>query len=446
MEFTNMKMTSSNKRRLVLVISFLFIINQTAAQHVKVDQLTVFPDACQAYLSGNLLLKNRAGKIPLLLAPHLESVRVKPSPEYKLEYQYLTMDTIQQSTQAMDWRDMVEANRRKTVTVIYETGSELDEISGRVVIPGMGQDFFIIRANTGGDFVITYEQIRQLFIEPGASYRFSKATATPMLELKINEALPVIPIELNYTGEGVIWKPLYEIWMSESGTGKMKVMAKVENRGGKLEGVLLKLAKSPLNKKDFEAPDGSHLVNIGRTSLPANSSLNVLVEEKQVEYSQVYKLDISNDGQTSLFRVLEFGENSFSAGAGRLSILDQEGNAYRSFLISSEEAARGAFPLEADDGVTWQYDELQETPGKEKVKVGGATFYNQWVDGKITIVNKKGLPVTVRLSKSVKAEEVEYAGQQQEAGNTIQILWEGELKPKESRSISFRYRILVEGK
>jgi hypothetical protein len=425
-----------------------------AQERLTPQKVTIYHDASQVTQKGILRFGEKKARFSPGYQMIPSTVQATESGEYKLLYLKYVEDTISVTSNVSDWMDVLDANKGRTVTVVYEIANEFDEVSGEVEMVDRTGGLIVLHKSGSGDFFLPKDQVRQVIVEGAGKSTLEKQVTRTLIEVGVDKEMPFAPIELTGVMRGVRWTPVCRVKLDGERLAEYKLTALIENDSSLLQEVEVELAAAEITGR---AATGSQAdrYKLGKLTLRPGEKLYLDLNVTKHEYTQQFECNLPFKGlgptqrsePIAMSNVLRLNSPLQPAiNCNTLSILNNSGHQVGSVEVEPS-AVGGTQELRLGDDprvrVTWQET---QTGTPKRVKVGSAQFDQVRISGKIVVVNMKPDLVSIRVSREITGEqkggEAATVTEGTQAGQKV-LTWPGNLKSGASRTIEYQYDAMI---
>lgn len=440
-----------------LASGFLFLLTGLslfAQVSLTPQKVTIYHDASQLTQKGILRFSEKKARF----SPGFEmipgTVQASESGEYKIQYLKFVEDTIMVTSNVSDWMDVLEANKGRTVTVVYEIANEFDDVEGEVGMVDRNGGMILLHRSGSGDFFLPKDQIRQVIVEGQGKSTVDKKETQTLIEVGSDKEMPFAPIELTGVLKGLRWTPICRVKLDGERNAEYKLTALIENDSSLFRDVEVELAAAEITGNNAAGQQADRY-KLGKLTFLPGEKLYLDLAVSKHEYNQQYEVNIPWTGVgpnqrsaplpvANVLRLMSPMQPAMNCSS--LSILNSSGHQVGVVEVT-ESAAGGTQELRLGEDprirVTWQ--ETQSGSPK-RVKVGNLNFDQVRITGKIVAVNMKADLVSLRISREItgdpKGGETATITEGSISGNKI-LTWPSNLKSGGSRTIEYQYDALI---
>ena len=422
---------------------------------LRPEKVVIFNDAAWVSLKGILRFHDNIATV----SPGFDfvpgSVQIIHSPDLDLQYIKFKRDTILKPQPVRSWRDVLLANRRRKVNIVYEIGNEFDELSGEVRIIDPQSGLFILRTGPGTEFFIPYSQVRQVMVDSVAISRVHRKVEGDVIELKLEQEVPFAPFQVTGLLKGVSWKPGCFIRMEDEKTAIYELKADLVNNSQSINGVEIQLSGQSILGNPSAVDQESGRISLGQLELANGDRMQLNLAKTKYDYEAQYITEIpwvglkSDEMPGPLPVKFALGFNNpvqISGGCSIVSIHDISGNHLAEVKLDAvSNEGVSSIPLSNEGSIDIRYQESVPKKGTKEEKAG-VSFLRSEVEGKLIITNQKSENVVIRVTREIEGEVKEKGGGSIERvkGSPRQnINWRFPMKAGQKREVIYQYDALI---
>ena len=443
-------------RKLLFVVMLLGLgLAAFAQNNLTPSKLLIYKDAAQITRKGLLPFKDLKTRFALDPKPATEILSFSPSPDYNILYYKYIRDSVEQVDFVRDWRDVLQANNNKEVTLVYEIAEDYDEVSGEIRLLDEKNDLVMLRTSSDADFFIPIDQIRQVMVDTLAAQFIQKKHSAELVEVYVDKMINYIPIEVSYLTYGFSWRPVYRCRLGDDGIGKMKILAILENEGAPLVDTEVELSRLKINEKsrDISLKKGG-VFRVGKLNLKVGEKAFLNLDEQHFKFTEILECNVppssfkAEKQEYPVRHSLQFDPPLQSvAGSGAINIENKDGLIlYVSELTDTGEVLSGLKMQDQSDVIVRNIEIPNEKEAK-KEKRDGKDYWRYPVAGSLTVVNDGETPVTIKLTKETfgtKPVHDKRSRLKKLEDDGYLLTWTYELKGKSKKEFKYNYETWVE--
>lgn len=448
MRSRNMIQTGGRALAILMLLGLLPKIG-SAQNSLNPYKITLYRDAAQITQKGILRFFKKQARVPFDLNPIEETISFTATGEFRITWYKFTYDTLETEVNASNWAEILEANQGRTLSILFEIGTEYDELTGTVTMINAEQGMILLRNRAGADYFIPMGQIRQVIVDSMGAYKLKRKTTRRMVEIGINNDVPFVPIELNCLHEGLSWEPQCRIRILDQQQAVIRMSAVIKNSIQDFDDILLELSTDFLNLKGQAR---SEMINAGKINLKKNEDIVFNVKDTPLEFQSEFNSAIPWEGtpknaeprsypveNTLRFKIPVTSQN---LACGLLAVNDQE-NRHIANLDLSDLGEKGRVKLElgTEEGVDVSLTEVEKKRFAKPVKLDNKLFIKVAYDAKVMVRSELKDPVKIRVKRTLSGDLIE-AGTGKTANgqnNTKTITWTVSVNPGEPKELDYRY-------
>lgn len=405
----------------------------SAQSSLKIDSITIYKDAARVSLRGILRFQQQRASVELPLEPMEGNFEIPNAEGLEVaHYRYGPQPRKQKST-PHGWAEILRANAHREVTIIYQIGTDFDELAGEVARID-DQDGMLVLRRSGSDFFIPFDQIRQVAVDGRANMEIERTVMVTLLEITNKLSDPFAPATLRFTTKELYWRPLTRLQMGSSGI-LVTEEAWIHNGGEALEEVPVSLALRP------DVPP----VSLGKISMEAGSDLSFRIQQGIVEHSRSLEADLpASRGlftSASSFEVAEVVRFDMPAKPvlGDSAKVYGPGGALVGTYALRREGSEMAFTLPSRIVDASILEDVTKR-GKKPVQVNGQSMVEAEGNGRIILRNNSGQGLNLVITRSFigTAEEVGTAAVS-ESGGVTTLRWKLNLQAGATKELTWEF-------
>ena len=123
-------------------------------------KITLFEDAAQIASKGIVNFKDQKADIPMSLSLVPETIDlVAGTSETKLVYFKLREDSIPSKLSVGNWGEVLQANMGKRITIVYDAGMEVDEVTGEAKVVNTESGMLLLKGGDESQYFIPFAEI-----------------------------------------------------------------------------------------------------------------------------------------------------------------------------------------------------------------------------------------------------------------------------------------------
>lgn len=419
-------------------------------------KLTVFKDAAQLTLGGVVRFEDKVARMDPEYPFLTETIEVVESSEFGILYVKFLEDTVMRTVPAADWRDVLEANEGLDLTVMYQVGNDVDELTGKVIFMDPETELFTLRTRNGMEYFMPLQQVRQVILDTLARTRLQKPEYRMLMEIGIDNELPFAPVEVTGLMPWFTWEPTCKLVQATENLCLYQFSAVVINNAADVEGALVELSGASVLEESGNGGSGDERYLVGKVDLMKGDRLLVKVLETQHEYTSISQCSIPwvgpEDGNSRVKPVSSFLRftnpvnpslacetmsilNSDRKLISKIPIPETEGKGIKEIQLNSEDKVR----------VVHTEKEIKRTP--KPTKIGDKSYYRAYYEGEITVISTKPEPITLRLTREVFGTVSDPGGAtltESEVNPALNTLfWSIPLKTSQSKKVVYKFEALI---
>lgn len=442
-------------KKLGALVSCFFISMPSFAQtDFNTQKITFYRDAAQITQKGVLRFENKVCRTSLGLDPILESVDFKGKGAEEISYFKFFEDSVSQKVPAGSWIDLLKANPGREVIIVYQIGTEYDELSGVVRSFNEESGLVQLRSGSGTDFFLPSDQIRQVLLPSGGNARLVKKVPISMVELGIGSDVPFVPVEMNCLHKGMSWEPVCKLHIVSGSEVAFRVSALIQNEIEDFEDIEIDLVGGfVLDGKRV----GGSAVSLGRYDLVKGERMVLKLKEEQAKYQRSWTCDIPWKGILTGKSPKRFPANYYldiNVPAGQdgsctdYIVLDESGRQLGNLDISiPDEQGRSSFFVGDDRQLNVSVLESVVKQSSKLTKTSQGNFYEASIECRISITNNRKEMTDLQLSREFQGSVGEELPEGMElntnaAGRKV-ANWDLRIRPNGKKEIVFTYDALI---
>ncbi len=437
---------------------FPLIFLSLGAQNVLLPgKLIVFRDGAQLTLKGNLRFDNQKA----FVSPGYEfapgSLELGKTRDYEVRYIKTVTDSTSHLRPANSWKEVMDANRGRIMTIGYLIGNEFDEVTGTVSMLDQQGKIFCLRTYNGKQFFIPIEQVRHVIVDSGGVYNIEHKEIIQGLEIGINKDIQFVPIELTGSISQISWAPNCKLQLLSDKAARYQVTTVVKNPGWDLPETEIELSPNSLFAADPSEPSSKETFKIGKLSLKKGEDLMLNLKESVHEYQSIYIADIpwsEPDGrhyaklEIPVDYFLRFSNPVQLSGACTSLTLADENNRVLSQLSVNNPNPAGTSDLKisSDYAVRIEFQETELKRQPKPIRINDKLFVKAEIQGKLVILNTKSEAVSVRINRQLQGNLLDNGGGTVEnvtATSIGNLNYIATLRAGQSREIVYKYDAMV---
>lgn len=419
-------------------------------------ELVIFKDGAQIRQRGIVRFIEKMSRIDPQYNLIPESIEITHSKEFEISYVKFMMDTVDQMKQVSNWRDVITANRKATISVVYEIGQEFDEVEGEIRMIDEVAGIFVLRTAKNSDVFIPFEQVRQVITDTAASYAVAEKILKPSLEVKMTEEMPFAPIEISGLMSGFTWEASCKFRLVDDKSSNYEMTALVSNDAGDFEDVEVKLSGNSILDDPDSQQQNAEVFSAGKVTFKKGERMILNLVSTAHEYQQVHDCNINWEGvgpsQRSdpipVIRSLKLtNAASPSVACQELAVYDEKNQLLSIGGIDVPGADLKTIPLGSEPRIKVYYQEIEKKRFPKPVKVGEKMYNKIEISGKITVVNQKPGVASLRLKRELFGEMTDIGKSRWEQSKTNPLVhelsWIANLKSAQSKTFEYEYQAMT---
>lgn len=427
----------------------IFFFAQQGGSVLTPYKITIFQDAVQVGQKGIVRFHQQKAEVPMELAVDPSNVDLIANGEFDVAWYRFRMDTTVEKGEVRSWTDVLKANISRRVTILYEIGSDYDEVRGDVRWVNEKDQLMLLRGDDGNEYFIPLHEVRQVIIETLSDYRINQKVARPLLEIKLANDAPFVPLEMFSLHEGINWEPVCRIRIVSSEKAVLEMNAMVENRLHDFEEIEVEISPGSITKEGQMSGD---VLELGKVALKKGDKILVNFRKVDLKYDASFQARVPWVGLTtntrrdypvkSLMRFTVPVSNSFSCD--RHAVID-ENNRNIANIGFSEAGSDGKVVLDlgAESGIKVNCVEVEKKRSGKAIKLADGSYTKVSVEGKLIVYNVTTKFARMDLIREVKGEVTGNAGGKVEPVADSQdlktISWEVNVDAGGKQEIRYKY-------
>lgn len=431
----------------------IFFFAQQGGSVIAPYKITIFQDAVQVGQKGIVRFHQQKADVPMELAVDPSTVDLVANGEFEVDWYRFRMDTVMEKGDVRNWTDVLKANISRRVTVVYEIGSDYDEVSGDIRWVNEENGLLLLRGEDNSEYFIPLDQVKQVIIDTFSDYQISQKKVRPLLEIKLANDAPFVPLEMFSIHEGIDWVPVCRIRIVSSDRAVLEMNAMVENRLHDFKEVDVEISPSSITEEGQMSGD---IMELGKISLQKGDKVLVNFRKVDLKYEATFQARAPWVGLTtntrrdypvkSLMRFTVPVSNSFSCD--RHAVLD-ENNRNIANIGFSEAGSDGKVVLDlgAESGIKVNCVETEKKRSSKPVKLADGSYTKVSVEGKMIVYNVTTKFAKMDLVRELKGEVTGNAGGkvQPVAGekDLKTVTWEVNVEAGEKQEIRYKYDTMI---
>ncbi len=444
--------------RIFLTVCFLTALFPflTAQNILTPGQLIIFKDGAQVRQKGIVRFIEKVARIDPQYDLIPESIEVNHSNEFEINYVRFLMDTVKETRQVSDWRDVIRANRKATITVVYEIGQEFDEVAGEVRMIDEVAGIFVLRNSKDNDIFIPFDQVRQVMTDTIASYQVTHTVLRPSLEVKMNQDIPFAPIEISGLMRGFTWDATCKLRLVDEKFAMYDMTALVSNEAGDFTDVEVQLSGNSILDEIDSQNQNAEMFRAGKATFRKGERMILKLASTKHEYQQQYNSSIPWNGVESARRNEPFpvlhslkltNPASPSVACTELAVYNETRQLISMGKLESPGAELSLIDLGMESRIKVYCEETEMKRFPKPVKIGEKNYNKMDISGKVTVVNQYPEIVSIRINRSLFGEMTDIGGARWEQSTTNPLehtlYWIANLKTAQSKVFEYQYQALI---
>ena len=394
----------------------IFFFAQQGGSVLAPYKITIFQDAVQVGQKGIVRFHQQKAEVPMELAVDPATVDLVANSEFDVDWYRFRMDSVMEKGDVRSWTDVLKANISRRVTIVYEIGSDYDEVRGDIRWVNEEDELMLLRGDDDSEYFIPLDQVKQVIIETFSDYQIKQKVARPMLEIKLTNDAPFVPLEMFSLHKGISWDPVCRIRIVSSDKAVLEMNAMVENQLHDFKEIDVEISPGSIMEEGQMSGDVQEL---GKVALKKGDKILVNFRKVDLKYEATYQAYAPWVGLTTNTRrdypvksLMSFTvpvSSSFSCD--RHTVLD-ENNRNIANIGFSEAGSDGKVVLDlgAESGIKVNCVETEKKRSSKPIKMADGSYTKVSVEGKLIVYNVTTKFAKMDLIREVKGDVTGNAG------------------------------------
>ena len=260
-------------------------------------KITLFEDAAQIASKGIVNFKDQKADIPMSLSLVPETIDlVAGTSETKLVYFKLREDSIPSKLSVGNWGEVLQANMGKRITIVYDAGMEVDEVTGEAKVVNTESGMLLLKGGDESQYFIPFAEIKQVIILGQANFQSPKKVPFMVMELGIDKDLPYVPMEMFSIHKGISWVPVGRIRIIGTEKVLLQQTAVIQNDLADLNDIEAELCASEILT---EGHLNGEVLPAGKLSIKKGERQSMSLKETELQYTAAYQCTIPWNAQVT---------------------------------------------------------------------------------------------------------------------------------------------------
>lgn len=405
-----MRNINRHKKTGIALIWGLFLCLGTgfSQNSLNTQKVVIFKDLAQITQKGILRFDKSVTDVEIKLNPIPESVEFRGTGEFKIAWYKFREDSVAVKQVASNWAEILQASIGRNLTIVYQIGSDFDEVEGTVGLVNIKDGFVILNSTRGTDFIIPIDQVRQVIVGNAGKLEIEKKVAKKMVRIGIQEDVPFVPLEMTCLHEGISWEPVCRIKLQNTSDALVLSSALIRNDAIDMNGVEVELSPSSALKPG----ETGEAISIGKISLTKGEFITVNLNQEEVSYNESREVSLPWEGvalrgpssRIEVDHLLSFDMPEIAGlECSSLSVLDAANRHVANLNLDDINNGKVRLVLEKDKDFQVSLTETIKKEGKT-VKTSAGTFVRSEVEGKISVFNGKKNFAEIFISREIDGE------------------------------------------
>lgn len=167
-------------------------------------KITLFEDAALIASKGIVHFTNQRADLPITMEMIPSSIDlVSGTTETKLAYFRIREDSVPSKSSVGNWGEVLQANMGKRITIVYDAGMEVDEVTGEANVVNTDSGMLLLHGSDESQYFIPFAEIKQIIVLGQANFQSPVKIPHTVLELGIDKDMPFVPMEMYSLHKGV---------------------------------------------------------------------------------------------------------------------------------------------------------------------------------------------------------------------------------------------------
>lgn len=421
-------------------------------------KVTLFEDAALVASKGIMNFKQQKASLPMPLPVISESIHlVSGVSDARLTYFKLWEDSVPGKLAVGTWGEVLEANLGKRLTIVYDAGMEVDEVTGEAKVVNKDSGMLLLRGSDDSQYFIPFAEIKQVIIMGQANFQSSKKVPQTMLEIAIDKDVPFVPMEMHSVHKGISWIPVGRIRIVNTEKALLQLSAVIQNDLAPLDEVEVELCASEILNHGHQ---NGEVVPAGKFSLKKGERLALNLKETELEYNAAYQCQIPwsefiSDGSPHRIPVQNFIRFNVTSLPGlqceSYHILDENNRQLAQIpLTPNSKNGQLELLLGEEQAVYVNVLETVVKEGKKVEKIGEFAYTRVSIQGKVTLFNAGQKFLQIQVQRDLKGEimvnEKAKVEENQDEPGMKSMIWRFSLEKGAKKEVAYQYDAFLPAK
>jgi hypothetical protein len=418
-------------------------------------KVTLFEDAALIASKGIVNFKNQKADLPVTMPLIPASIDlVAGNAEAKLVYFKLREDSIPSKESVGNWAEVLQANMGKRLTIVYDAGMEVDEVTGEAKVVNTESGMLLLRGSDDSQYFIPFAEIKQVIVLGQANFQSPKKVAKQVLEINIDKDMPFVPMEMYSIHKGIHWVPVGRIRIVSTDKVILQTSAVIQNELADLNDIDVELSASEILSEGHQNMDA---VPAGKLSLKKGENLSMSLKETELQYAAAYQCTIpwdavESDGSPHRFPVQNLMRFNVTSLPGlqldNYHVLDENNRQIANIpLLSNPKNGQLELNLGEDEMIHVNVSETVTKKGNKVEKIGELSFTRTSITAKVTVFNAGQKFAQVQVTRDLKGEvtvnEKAKLEENPDDPGVKSLIWKFSLEKGSKKEVTYQYDAFV---
>lgn len=443
-----MKFTGTRKSIALLGLLLAPVFFWAQSNSLTPYKITIFQDAVQVSQKGIIRFHQQKAEVPLKYEMDPEKVNLVANGEFEVAWVRFRMDSVLRMQPVENWADVLKANISRSLSVVYEIAGEFDEIDGNVRWVDEEKGLLLMHGSDGAEYFLPLGQIRQVIVDTFSDYQIKKRTGDQVLEIKLDNDAPFVPVELFSLHQGISWDPVCRIRVISSDKAYLEQDALLDNQLFNLPPVAVEVSTGSIMA---EGQLSGEIMELGELSLEKGDEILVNFRKTELTYESTYQSRIPWES-TSLGSRNDFSAKSLmrfelpttsSFPCDQYAVIDENNRNIANISIAD---AQGTGPIELDlgteKGIKVSCVDVEKKRGKKPIKVGDKQFIELGADGKVIVLNLSSKYIQIDVTREIKGNITATGGGKVSTDPSTgfkQVTWRIKVDPGQKKEVKYKF-------